>query len=180
MSAIAFNDGWAYRLPLGPFAAANGEDAQPMPVRLPHDALRDTDRHPEVPGKGAGAYYPAGAFTYLKSFTVPEEWRGKLVRLEILGAYRRAQVFLNDEFAGNRADGYARFFVDLTPYLRYGQENELRIEVRSGQDSRWYSGAGLHRPVVLHVDEPVHVVPVHVVPDGVSVTTVRVWAALLA
>ena len=52
--------------------------------------------------------------------------------------------------------------------------------MRSGQDSRWYSGAGLHRPVVLHVDEPVHVVPVHVVPDGVSVTTVRVWAALLA
>ena len=41
--------------------------------------------------------------------------------------------------------------------------------MRSGQDSRWYSGAGLHRPVVLHVDEPVHVVP-----DGVSVTTVRV------
>ena len=41
--------------------------------------------------------------------------------------------------------------------------------MRSGQDSRWYSGAGLHRPVVLHVDEPVLVVP-----DGVSVTTVRV------
>lgn len=106
---------------------------------------------------------------YLKTFTVPEEWRGRLVRLEVQGAYRRAQVFLGDEFAGNRADGYARFFVDLTPYLRYGQDNELRLEVRSGQDSRWYSGAGLHRPVVLHVDGPVHVVP-----DGVAVTTVRV------
>ncbi|MHA6526062.1 glycoside hydrolase family 2 TIM barrel-domain containing protein [Tessaracoccus sp. G1721] len=169
MNAIPFNDDWTYRLPLGPFAAANGEDAQPTPVRLPHDALRDTDRTPEAPGKGAGAYYPHAGFTYLKAFQAPEEWRGKLVRLEIQGAYRRAQVFLNDEFAGNRADGYARFFVDLTPYLRYGQENALRIEVRSGQDSRWYSGSGLHRPVVLHVDDPVHVVP-----DGVTVTTVRV------
>ena len=41
--------------------------------------------------------------------------------------------------------------------------------MRSGQDSRWYSGAGLYREVRLHVDEPVHVVP-----DGVAVTTVRV------
>ena len=169
MNAIPFNDGWAYRLPLGPFAVANGEGVEPTPVRLPHDALRDTERTPDAPGRGAGAYYPQAGFTYLKTFQVPEEWRGKLVRLEIQGAYRRAQVFLDDEFAGNRADGYARFFVDLTPYLRYGQDNELRLEVRSGQDSRWYSGAGLHRPVVLHVDEPVHVVP-----DGVAVTTVRV------
>ncbi len=118
MNAIPFNDGWAYRLPLGPFAAANGEGVEPTPVRLPHDALRDTERTPDAPGRGAGAYYPQAGFTYLKTFAVPEEWRGKLVRLEILGAYRRAQVFLNDEFAGNRADGYARFFVDLTPYLR--------------------------------------------------------------
>ena len=169
MNAIPFNDGWSYRLPLGPFAAANGEGAEPTPVRLPHDALRNTVRTPDAPGKGAGAYYPQAGFTYLKAFQIPEEWRGKLVRLEIQGAYRRAQVFLNDEFAGNRADGYARFFIDLTPYLRYGQDNELRIEVRSGQDSRWYSGSGLHREVRLHVDEPVHVVP-----DGVAVTTVRI------
>lgn len=169
MSAIPFNDGWTYRLPLGPFAAANGEAAEPTAVRLPHDALRDADRSADAPGKGAGAYHSHGAFSYLKTFAVPEEWRGRIVRLEIQGAYRRAQVFLNDEFAGNRADGYARFFVDLTPYLRHGEDNTLRIEVRSGQDSRWYSGAGLHRPVVLHVDRPLHVDP-----DGVAVTTVRV------
>ncbi len=169
MTGIPFNDDWAYRAPLGPFAAAEGSAAEPMPVRLPHDALRDAVRTPDAPGKGAGAYYPQGAFTYLKTFAVPEAWRGKLVRLEIQGAYRRAQVFCNDEFAGNRADGYARFFVDLTPYLGFGEDNTLRIEVRSGQDSRWYSGAGLHRPVLLHVDEPVHIVP-----DGVTVTTLRV------
>ena len=67
MNAIAFNDGWAYRLPLGPFAAANGEDAQPMPVRLPHDALRDTDRHPEVPGKGASTMTSTSAWPVARS-----------------------------------------------------------------------------------------------------------------
>lgn len=169
MALIPFNDEWAYRRPMGPFAGITGSEAMLIPVRLPHDALRDADRGPDVPGKGAGAYYPAGAYTYLKTFPVPTEWDGKLVRLELQGAFRHAQVFLNEELAGNRADGYARFFVDLTPFLKYGEDNVLRIEVRSGQDSRWYSGAGLHRPAVLHVDAPVHVVP-----DGVTVTTVRI------
>jgi hypothetical protein len=138
-------------------------------VRLPHDALRDVDRSPDVPSKGGGAYYPTGAFSYSKTFPVPADWAGKIIRLEIQGAHRRAMVFLNEELAGNRADGYTRFFVDLTPYLRFGAENTLRIETRSGEDSRWYSGAGLHRPVLLHVDEPAHIIP-----DGVRVTTIRV------
>jgi beta-galactosidase len=169
MPGVPFNDGWEYRRPLGPFVRPDRADANPIPVRLPHDALRDAQRLPGAPGRGAGAFYPNGAYTYLKTFRVPTDWEGRVVRLELQGAYRRAQVFVNDELAGNRADGYARFFVDLTPYLRFGADNTLRVEVRSGEDSRWYSGTGLHRPVLLHVDAPVHIVP-----DGVHVTTVRV------
>ena len=168
MARTSFNDDWSYRTPLSAFAALSGEDAAPTAVRLPHDALRDAERAADVPSRGASAYYPTGAYTYLKTFDVPAQWAGKVVRLEIEGAYRHAMVFLNDELAGHRADGYARFFVDLTPYLRFGDTNTLRIEVRSGQDSRWYSGAGLHRPVYLHVDDPVHIGL-----DGVRVSTVR-------
>ncbi|GAB6902664.1 glycoside hydrolase family 2 TIM barrel-domain containing protein [Kineosporia succinea] len=167
MAVIPFNTGWTYRRPQGPFAAV-GDPAPETPVHLPHDALRDQERSPDAPAKGASAYYPHGAFTYVRTFDAPWEWEGQLVRLEIEGAFRRAQVFLNDEFAGNRADGYARFFVDLTPYLKPGAPNVLRIETRSGEDSRWYAGAGLHRPVRLHVDRPVHVVP-----DGIQIDTVR-------
>jgi beta-galactosidase len=169
VTGTSFTDGWTYRTPLGPFAAAGDSSVTARPVRLPHDALRDAERSATAPAKGGAAYFPAGAYTYLKEFEVPADWAGKIVRLEVQGAYRRAMVFLNDEFAGNRADGFARFFVDLTPYLRFGTTNTVRIEVRSGEDSRWYAGAGLHRPVVLHVDEAVHIVP-----DGVRVTTVRI------
>ena len=166
MTAQSFNAGWSYRLPLGPFAAAQGGQAAATPVTLPHDALRDADRSPGAVGRGAGAYYPPGAYTYLKTFDVPASWAEQAVRLEFQGAFRHAAVFVNDEYAGNRADGYARFFVDIKPYLRFGGANEVRVEVRSGQDSRWYSGCGLHRPVLLHVDDPVHIVPY-----GVRVTT---------
>ncbi|MFE1646713.1 glycoside hydrolase family 2 TIM barrel-domain containing protein [Microbacterium sp. P01] len=169
MTVTSFTAGWTHRAPTGPFASADREQVPPVVVRLPHDALRDESRRPDVPGRGAGAYYPPIARTYSKTFDVPAGWEGRIVRLEVQGAYRRAQVFVNNEFAGNRADGYARFFVDMTPFLRFGQPNEVRIEVRAGEDSRWYAGAGIHRPVLLHVDEPVHIAP-----DGVTVTTVRI------
>ncbi|NTW42410.1 MAG: glycoside hydrolase family 2, partial [Cellulomonadaceae bacterium] len=169
MARIAFNHDWAYRLPQGPFAPMQGPQDPPVAVTLPHDALRDTRRTPDAPGGGATAYHPQGAFTYLKTFDVPSDWDGRLVSLEVQGAFRHAMVFVNDEFAGNRADGYTRFFVDLTPYLRFGEPNAVRIEVRSGQDSRWYSGSGLHRPVLLHVTDALRIPP-----DGVVVTTERV------
>ncbi|KAA9085439.1 glycoside hydrolase family 2 TIM barrel-domain containing protein [Microbacterium radiodurans] len=168
MAVTTLATGWHYRTPVGPFGGVF--DAVPVtPVRLPHDALRDETRTPDAPARGAAAYYPNAGYTYLRDLEVPESWRGRIVRLEIQGAMRRAQVFVNDELAGNRADGYARFFVDLTPYLRFGETNTIRIELRVGQDSRWYSGAGLHRPVLLHVDEPVHIEP-----DGVAIRTLRV------
>ncbi|GAA2760806.1 glycoside hydrolase family 2 TIM barrel-domain containing protein [Actinopolymorpha rutila] len=166
---ISFNDGWSYRAPASPFAVLEAGQAAPVSVVLPHDALRDTERTPDAPSRGASAYYPPGNFTYLKSFDVPPDWSGKVVSLEIQGAYAHPMVFCNEEYAGNRANGYTRFVVELTPYLRVGERNELRVEVRSGQDSRWYSGAGLHRPVMLHVTEPVHVGP-----DGIRVTTLDV------
>jgi hypothetical protein len=169
MTAAPFNAGWSCRIPLGPFAVAQGPTPTPTPVTLPHDALRDAARSPDVPDKGAGAYYPTGAYTYLKTFDVPADWAAKTVLLEFQGAFRHAMVFVNDEFAANRADGYARFFVDLKPFLRFDGSNEVRVEVRSGQDSRWYSGCGLHRPVLLHVDDPVQIVP-----DGVRITTLEV------
>ncbi|MBI4899368.1 MAG: glycoside hydrolase family 2 protein [Actinobacteria bacterium] len=169
MTRIAMTDGWSYRAPQGPFAAVQGVSAAAIPVRLPHDAMRDAERRPDAPSKGASAYYPPVDVTYLNTFDVPESWAEKVVSLEIQGAYAHAMVFVNDELAGNRANGYARFFVDLTPYLKVGEENGLRVETRSGQDSRWYSGAGLYRPVVLHVNDLVDLTP-----DGVRITTIRV------
>jgi hypothetical protein len=169
MTREPFNADWAYRQSLGPFAAVQGASAVPTPVTLPHDALRDAERAADVPSRGASAYYPPGAYAYLKTFEVPADWAERVVSLEFQGAYRHAMVFVNDQLAGNRADGYARFLVNIKPFLRYGDSNEVRVEVRSGQDSRWYSGAGLHRPVFLHVNHPLHIAL-----DGVRITTLDV------
>lgn len=165
MVRISLTDGWRVRRASGPFSAIDGELAAER-IRLPHDALRDVERRADVPARGAAAYYPGGAFTYVRELEVPDEWRERTVVLELQGVFRRAQVFVDDELVGNRADGYARFFLELSPYLRHGGVSTLRIEARAGEDSRWYSGAGLHRPVALHVLKPVHIVP-----DGVVIET---------
>ncbi len=94
--------------------------------------------------------------------------RDRAVWLEFQGAYRDAVVYVNDEFAGHRPYGYSIFHIPLHDHLRFGQDNTVRVEVRGHEDSRWYTGVGLLRDVLLHDTDPLHLVPygVHVThPD---------------
>ncbi|QFU92549.1 glycoside hydrolase family 2 TIM barrel-domain containing protein [Amycolatopsis sp. YIM 10] len=135
-------------------------------VTLPHDAVIGRSRDAELDGGAATAFFPGGTWEYTKKFFVPEDYAGKRVRLEFEGVYRSALVYLNDDLAGRWASGYTGFSVVANDFLRYGVENVVRVEARAHRDSRWYSGAGIHRPVHLIVAEPVHVAL-----DGVRVTT---------
>ena len=47
MTATPFNTGWSYRQPLSPFAAAQGAEATPSPVRRTRRAGRDMQRQPQ-------------------------------------------------------------------------------------------------------------------------------------
>lgn len=163
---IAFNDGWTIREPIGPFAVATGQFPQLQAITLPHDAMRDMERTADAPSGADSGYSPSAAWTYLKTFDVPAEWLGSWVALEIDGAASRSLVYINGAKVASRPNGYARFFVEIGPHLDYGGTNELRIEVRTHKDSRWYSGAGLYRGVRLIVAGGVHIAA-----DGVRVST---------
>ncbi|HEY5583289.1 MAG TPA: sugar-binding domain-containing protein [Ruminiclostridium sp.] len=61
---------------------------------------------------------------------------------------------------GNQASGYTSFYYDLTPYLNYGEEeNVLAVRVDNSEqpNSRWYSGSGIYRHTWLILTEKVHV-----------------------
>lgn len=160
-----FLDGWTVGPKLGAFEAPTPE-AAPRAVRLPHDAVRDL---PRSAGSDQGVhtgYVPGGVFEYAKTFEVPDAWREKTVRLEFEGVYRDAVVFLNGDAVVHEPNGYNAFEAVLDPYLRYGEQNRITVEARAHRDSRWYSGAGIYRPVHLVVADPVHI-PL----DGTRVTT---------
>ena len=135
-------------------------------VTLPHDAMRDMDRTADAPAGAGSGYSPSAAWTYLKTFDVPASWLGSWIALEIDGAAARSLVYINGNKVASRPNAYARFFVELGPYLNYGGSNEIRIEVRTHLDSRWYSGAGLYRGVRLIVAGGIHIAP-----DGIRVST---------
>ncbi|MGX1161363.1 glycosyl hydrolase family 2 [Arthrobacter sp. SLBN-100] len=153
MTPTLFNDNWTVRPKVSIFAEIGQDPASTQEVRLPHDALINQPRQAENSGKTA--YFPRSAnFEYLKSFHAPEEWRGRAVRLEFQGAYRDAVVYINDEYAGQRPYGYSIFDVHLDDHLIFDAENTIRVEVRAQDDSRWYSGVGITRDVLLHVTDP--------------------------
>ena len=137
MKRESFNNNWR-------FAKQGGEI---KPVTLPHDAMIFETRDPAAPSGSAQAYFPGGAYVYEKTFAKPE---AEHVLLQFEGVYKNAKVFVNGQEAGGAAYGYIPFFVELDEYLQAG-ENTIRVECSNADqpDSRWYSGAGIYRPVWL-------------------------------
>lgn len=164
MQRIPLHTGWRVRPKTSDFAELVGQAPPWREVRVPHDAILGETRDPAF-GASSG-YLPGGAFEYRTTIQAPDEWRERVVALEFEGVQRSAQVFVNDTLAGRWASGATQFVVPLDPYLHVGEDNEVRVECRTHADSRWYVGAGIHRPVHLVVGSLVHIAL-----DGVRVST---------
>ncbi|MCX7801253.1 MAG: DUF4982 domain-containing protein [Fimbriimonadales bacterium] len=96
-----------------------------------------------------------GPGTYRLRLRASPEWRGRRIVVRFDGSYMNTKVFLNGRLMGQRPYGYVPFEVDLTPALRFDAGNELRVEVdATPPNSRWYTGAGLYRPVRLEARHP--------------------------
>lgn len=150
MIKMSFNDGWKY--------GHIGEDWR-KEVTLPHDAMILENRTADsASGKNAG-WYEGYDYVYEKSFTAPEEWKGKKVVLEFEGVYRNAKVYINGKEAGGWAYGYTGFYVQADGFLNFGGENTIKVEAFNADqpNSRWYSGAGIYRPVWLYVLPEEHI-----------------------
>ncbi|MFC7593685.1 glycoside hydrolase family 2 TIM barrel-domain containing protein [Terrabacter sp. GCM10028922] len=141
-------------------------DAGTETVTLPHDAMLRAGRSADHSGGPQTGYFRDGKWTYEKQFEVPQAWRTRRVTFEFQGVYRDAMVYINGAFAGQWANGYSTFYISADAYLTYGQTNTIRVDAQAHEDSRWYSGGGIHRPVHLLVGDLVHIAPA-----GLKVTT---------
>ena len=119
---------------------------------------------------GMGRLPSPGVAWYRKTLDIPATDAGKSIFLDIDGAMSYAMVWLNGTLVGGWPYGYNAWRVDLTPYVRPGQVNQLAIRLDNPNDSsRWYPGGGIYRNVWL-----VKVSPVHVAHWGTCVTTAQV------
>lgn len=146
---LSFNEGWT----------CNG-----AAVTLPHDAMLAGSRSADAASGGANAFFRGGHYVYEKHFENPGT---PTVLFQFEGVYKNATVKINGHAAGGCAYGFLPFFVDAAPYLVRG-DNVITVECdNSAQpDSRWYSGAGVYRPVWMYTggDHPI-------LPETVKIST---------
>ena len=136
---ILFNDGWQFCL------CDIGTELSALPgrhwydVELPHDWLIND----------ASKLYETGEGWYRRSLHCSAEQLSGRVLLNFDGVYMNSTLFVNGKEAGSWTYGYSAFEHDITDFLHEG-ENELLLRVsHQSPNTRWYSGAGIFRDVML-------------------------------
>ena len=152
-----------------------GDTAPGKTVTLPHDAMLAEPRTALSAGGTNTGWYEGYDYEYRRTLTVPENELADTHILEFEGVYHNAEVWLNGQKAAFRPYGYTNFYVDCAPYLHAG-ENELRVIARNADqpNSRWYSGAGIYRPVQLWTAKGAHIAL-----NGVKICTLSLDPAIV-
>ena len=164
-----FNDSWTFHLGDIPQASdPDFDDSAWRVLNLPHDWAVEGDFSQDNPSGTGGGALPGGVAWYRKKFVPSSDDASSLFRLDFEGAYMNAEVFVNGHSLGVRPYGYISFGYDVTPYLKFGDENVVAVRVDNAEqpNSRWYSGCGIYRNVWLTKTGQVRVAP-----DGTYVSS---------
>lgn len=169
MQKQRFNEKWQFIDGKGDslITTLNGKEKEIAYVNLPHDAMVHEKRAEDAPAGSQSGFWPGGVYHYKKNFFAPEEWMDKTVVFEFEGVYANAAVYINNDYAGGYPYGYTNFYVCADEFLKYGEENEIKVTANNGAQpcSRWYSGSGIYRDVNMFVGGALRV-PV----NGVRIT----------
>ncbi|KAA6435606.1 beta-galactosidase GalB [Rufibacter glacialis] len=156
-----FTKNWSFALGENAGAkVANFNDTQWRKLNLPHDWSIEGKFDEKHPASYNGGALPGGTGWYRKAFTLDAKDKDKLFYIDFDGVYTNSEVWVNGQYLGKRPNGYISFRYDLTPYLKFGPEqNVVAVKVDNSQqpNSRWYSGSGIYRNVWLVKTSPVHV-----------------------
>lgn len=168
-----FDSGWLFSKSDPASAAGHGfDDSTWRRVDVPHDWSIGEKFDPSL--ASCTGFLPGGIAWYRKHFSMADAARGKRVHLEFDGIYQNSRVWLNGFYIGGRPYGYSSFEVDLTPYLKFGgQDNIVAVRVDHSRfaDSRWYTGSGIYRHTRLRITDARRIAP-----WGVFVTSPEVTA----
>ena len=133
------------------------DDSNWKDITVPHDWSVE---QPFSPRYSSGTGYVAGGIGWYRvHFRLPEEYKGKSLRVVFDGVYKNSQVWCNSYYLGRRPYGYSTFSYDITHAAVFGDtENVICVKVSHTDiaDSRWFTGSGITRKVVLIIEEPVH------------------------
>jgi hypothetical protein len=159
-----FNFNLSWRLLKGSYPPLNTDDSGWDLVSTPHTY------HEDFVYQGAFIKLKdVGAYTYRKHFIVPADYAQQKLFLEFEGVRQRGQFYLNGHLLGQISDGVTPFGFDITPFVVFGAENILHVEIDcnneefgSNTEMCWFFtgfnplSGGICRNVYLHVKPKVY------------------------
>ena len=153
-SEAVLADGWQF----------SRDGAEWQSVTVPHDwaisgpfdkkwdlqtvaIVQNNEKVPTEKSGRSGALPWIGEGHYKRTLHIPEGYAK--AELVFDGAMAEPTVSVNGQRAGYWAYGYNAFRVDITPYVKPG-DNLLEVSLKNVEESsRWYPGGGIYRPVTL-------------------------------
>ena len=141
------------------------DDSGWQEVQIPHDWVSILPYAKEASHshgyKTVGYKYPETSVGwYRKTFKIGNEDLDKRLMLRFDGIFRNAQIWFNGFYLGTEPSGYATQIFDITPYIKYGEENLICVRADASLEEGWfYEGAGIYRDVWLEKSAEVCVAP---------------------
>ena len=141
------------------------DDAAWREIQIPHDWVTTLPYSSEASHshgyRTVGWKYPETSVGwYRKVLKIGNEDLGKRLMLRFDGIFRSAQVWFNGYYMGTEPSGYATQIYDITPYIKYGEENLICVRADASLEEGWfYEGAGIYRDVWLEKSAEVSVAP---------------------
>lgn len=168
MKAISWNTDWFY--------SRLDESENRKAVTLPHDAMIEEKKSNTAAGGTNTGWYEGFDYVYEKEIPAENPYAGQTAILEFEGVYHNAEVWLDNEKLGFRPYGYTNFYVDITKAFGDGSAHKLKVIARNAKqpNSRWYSGAGIYRPVTLWVGGEKYILV-----NGIHITTLSIEPATI-
>ncbi len=158
MERFSWNEGWLFTPVFTEALAAAAPYTGPLePVRIPHTVRA-------LPYNYCNEADYQMVSGYRREFTAPESWRGRRAVLQFGAVAHEAVVYCNGVEVARHACGYTAFSADLTPLLRYGQQNVVAVRCDSresldippfGLVVDYLTYGGIYRAVTLELRERV-------------------------
>jgi beta-galactosidase len=154
---------------------ADYDDSQWATITLP--AVEN--RMPKLVGDPEGPEPYENGVWYRRKFTVPKDWKGRLITLQFLSVNYVADVWINGIWVGYHEGGYTPFALDVTDALHYGGENVIAVRVDNppwgtrldtipGPKVDWWNYTGIIHDLYLEAAPAVRVVRVDAKPLDVT------------
>lgn len=169
MKKELFNTGWEFSLGSESFAGLNlagYRNAEKKAVQLPHDFVIAKNVSENAAAGRASGFYEGDIGYYDNTIYISDDLPGS-VMMDFDGVYRNCEIKINGIPAGEHKYGYTAFIVDITRFLKPG-ENSVSVMVDTLPDpsGRWYTGGGIYRDVHI-LTGPVR----HIAPNGILANT---------